>query len=244
MRRFVLQQKMRYAYCGSNFKNIGPWTVVDLSLFDNKPRTWEILRWTLEEPERNYRTFCRGFQFMGPKVDPRELFSKDPLDEEVVIYVVRCPMPLGARSYVPVACNDRYVELNREKEELMKVTYNYGLKMTLSGSLTPEETKLWKRKEQVTEWLSKMTLQAGRHVSEHAIETKDLTTITRRDRYFRRTYQETSTTYDFIGVVPTYKCFTCMRVGHHHKDACFLFEKQKVSVGLKAGADKFQAWTE
>lgn len=235
---------MRYAYCGSSFRNIGPWTELKErhEYFEKRPRTWEVLRYYLETPEKNHRTYCRGFLFQGSQTEPKELFSKDPLHDDSVIYVVRDSMPLGGRSYVPVVCNDHYQELVQEAEDLKSVTYNLGLKLTLSGSLTEEEQKVLRRREQVSEWISKMALQAGRHVTEQSMDTKDIVHHVTRDRLYRSVDHTTACTYSYVNVVPTYKCFTCMRVGHHHKDACFLFEKVVAEVGLKAGPTKFQSW--
>jgi hypothetical protein len=67
------------------------------------------------------------------------------------------------------------------------------------------------KREKIAATVARLKVWCGTHISEM-----------QKRHHVVQTDSQTSCEYEDVEVAPTFKCFNCMTLGHHHPSACWL----------------------
>ena len=198
---------------------------------------WADLRYALEScfgTVSNSSTYLRGYT-----LDHTELNAKDLVPE--CLFVRRCVMPLGLRQYIPPEANVKYMKAKQDLAHVLLAiadeskafeAYVNATDYTNYTEMSFERNPVFaKRKESLEDLLKTLEDKAGLHPSAF---TEVPQCISSGDVEHQSSY---------VKPWPTYVCQTCMRVGLHFKDACYLFKDEPPvvkDVTFKWGAKKMK----
>lgn len=223
-----------YRYCSASFENRGPWKTLKVP-----DALWSSLRQDLEHEGHdsaiNRRTYLRGFL---KEVDSFvELTAQARLERHQKIYLVRHSMPLGGRPFQPIQKNPTQLLLKEESDRLADDAYKWTLKEAMQTNWEPTEEDLklkeaFEKREKIAFTIQRLKVWCGTHVSEM------------KRRVHCVSNQGAQCEQEDVEVPPTFKCFSCMALGHHHQSACFL-QNYKRDEGPMWGTSKFKVqWNE
>lgn len=153
-----------------------------------------------------------------------EVLSDDNIQPNTFILLVRHPMPLGARAFVPLERQDRFLLLQEKIEELSSLAWNGrgDDKTDVHLAHAKEEDK------RIVE-ASKRRWHASERPVEHIVHTASGLTVTT----------------PWSRATEDYKCPNCSQTGVHYADACNVFEREPKQIYKPAyGADRFGTMTQ
>jgi hypothetical protein len=162
------------------------------------PHSNTILRAYLAwQPMRNFNKIPDWLEkeFKMPGND-NELTSNSYVLPNSFIYLIRCPMPLGGKSFVPLHEQSKYAILqslkgNQQEIEALKEKQKLKFHATDRPLMISETTKLFPH------------------------------------------------SFEYLKPPDEYLCSSCNKLGHHYKEACFIWPKTFSDGELACGSKKF-----
>lgn len=147
-----------------------------------------------------------------------ELPSHENVQPNTFVLLVRHPMPIGARGFVPLERQDRFVMLQQKMEELSSLVWNGR-----GNDKTEAHLAHAKDEEKRIIEASKRRWHASDRPVEHVVHASNgLTTTTPWSR-----------------ACEDYTCPNCQQMGTHFGDACDLFQRAPQRPRAGYGADRF-----
>ena len=229
--KFILNQFIFAAYTGSKYHgNMSRWHVLkpqmwsnlrhqiesfgiqaleDESLglktlkYDGQPHSNTVIRaYMLFETMRQYSDFPQKLleALQKPHLDNEVKSDKYPMPNSFIL-LVRCPMPLGGKAFVPLHEQSKYAILQ-----------NTHMKQNSKDSL---EIDILKEK-QIHRF----------HACDRPLKVSEIS-------------ETNAQTFEYLEPPQDYLCSGCNKIGHHYKEACFIWPKIFSSGDLLCGAKKF-----
>jgi hypothetical protein len=165
--------------------------------YDGQPHSNTIIRgYMVWEPMRKYTDFPPKLleRLNSPSLDIELKSESFPLPNSFIL-LVRMPMPLGGKAFVPIHEQSKYALLQNAKET--------------------SELEAMKEKQ-----LHRF------HACDRPVRVSEISA-------------SNAQTYEYLEPPPDYLCSSCNKIGHHYKEACFIWPKIFSSGDLLCGAKKF-----
>lgn len=159
-----------------------------------------------------------------------ELHGETFVEPNSFMLLVRCPMPLGARPYMPLRRNPRYVNLQQKLEDTAYVNlYTKLPDATEEDFLGPPDPALTARRSKMYAAVAEIqaAMRTKAHAADRPVAHHHVCSLGVRH----------ATAY---AVPPRdYECPQCGALGAHYRDACHLWPRKERPAALPFGANKF-----
>ena len=204
MSRWHAIKPMQWSFLRHQIESFGLQAVEDQSLgkktlkYDGQPHSNTIIRaYMLWQPMRKYATMPQALLDLmaKPNLDTELMSDAYPMPNSFIL-LVRGPMPIGGKAFVPLHEQSKYAILQNQKGH-------------------EHELGLMKEK------------QAMRfHACDRPLMVSETSAL--MPHYF-----------EYLKPPDDYVCSGCNKLGHHYREACFIWPKVYSSGELLFGSKKF-----
>ena len=194
--------------------------------------TWKHIRWTLETNNGSFTNNCTYLTASYDVARKNVLLENDIIPD--VFYVCRNVFLPGHRSMVPATAFTKYNVLQHEYDQLKQRETEYTLH-EMWNSINPNDHPIL---QQISSRLQSLETILKSFEQKENVHPSNLTLPVACIEMSKDPSVSHISTY----FVPNddYICTQCFRKGHHVKQACYMFEREKENTTMKFGADKMR----